>query len=59
MIDRREDIVSAVALGVRRHFTGLVNLRETATTSDCPVLELTFEGGEVFNITITRSRKKP
>lgn len=58
MIDMREEIAAAVAVGVRRHFTGLVKLDHKATTSDCPVVELTFESGDVYNLTITKARRK-
>lgn len=54
----RITIASAVALGIRRAMAYDVEIQQTETTSGCPVLKLTMPSGDVYNLTITKARKK-
>lgn len=56
--DMRVMIASAVANGLRRYMPD-VTVDQGATTSDCPMLTLTLPTtGDVYNLTITRARKR-
>lgn len=58
-VDMREMIASAVEKGLRRYLfaSNSILIRPTATTSGCPMLEVTIASGDAYNITITKARK--
>lgn len=55
--DTMRAMVAAVILSdLTRHFPN-ADITETATTSDCPMVNIKMASGDAFNITITRARK--
>jgi hypothetical protein len=56
MSDMRITIASAVAVHLKDAMPA-VTIRQTETTSGCPIVELRFESGDVYNLTITKARK--
>lgn len=59
----RVTVASAVAVAMKEFSTppagqSALLIRQTETTSGCPIVELTFENGDVYNVTITKARTR-
>lgn len=55
--DMRVTIASAVAVHLNDAMPD-IKIRQTETTSGCPIVELTFSTGNVYNLTITKARTR-